>query len=99
MKKIVNQNFVPMSSQFGLPGVSYQIQLGTVNGKWTLNLLKGHDVIISQAYKGSEFPNRNELISWIKSFISNPNFNSNHIEKTVERMVDEAINKKSLKKI
>lgn len=90
MKKIVNQNLVPMSSQFGLPGVSYQIQLGTVNGKWTLNLLKGRDIIASQTYEGSEFPNRNELISWIISSISNPNFDSYHIKKIVETMVDQA---------
>ena len=93
MKKIVNQNFVPMSSQFGIPGVSYRIQLGTVNGKWTLTLLKGHNVIDSQAYEGSEFPNRSELISWIISIISFPNFNSNQIKKIVETLVDQAINK------
>ena len=92
MKKKRKQKFFPLSSQFGIPGVSYRIQLGTVNGKWTLILLKGRDVITSQTYEGSEFPNRNELINWIISSISNPNFDSYHIKKTVKTMVDQAIN-------
>ena len=92
MKKKEKHKFFALS-QFGLPGVSYRIQLGTVNGKWTLILLKGRGVIASQTYKGSEFPNRNELINWIISSIGNPNFDSYHIKKTVETMVDQAINK------
>ena len=91
MKRKVNKNFVPFSSKFGIPGVSYQIQLGTVNGKWTLILIKGRDVIASQAYEGSEFP-RSELISAIISLNNLPNFYPNQIKKKdVETWVDQAI--------
>jgi len=41
------KGFEPLSSQFGIPGTSYRIQLGLINGKWSFRLLKGNSVITS----------------------------------------------------
>ncbi len=97
MKKKVRQKFVPLSSKFGLPGVSYQIQLGTVNGKWTLILLKGRDVITSQTYEGSEFPNQNEIVAWILTSIVVPGINPHQVIKSIQVLVKQAMEKKEKK--
>ena len=94
MKKKRKQKFFPLSSQFGIPGVSYRIQLGTFNGKWTLILLKGRDVITSQTYEGSEFPNQNEIVAWILTSIVVPGINPHQVIKSIQVLVKQAMEKK-----
>ncbi|MBY9020917.1 MAG: GTP-binding protein [Candidatus Lokiarchaeota archaeon] len=45
------KSFIPLSSQLGIPGTSYRIQFGLINGKWASRLLKGKDIIDSYVYK------------------------------------------------
>ncbi|GAH54384.1 unnamed protein product, partial [marine sediment metagenome] len=41
------KGFEPLSSQLGIPGTSYTIQLGLINEKWAIRLLKGKKFIDS----------------------------------------------------
>jgi membrane protease YdiL (CAAX protease family) len=43
--------FEPLSSQLGIPGTSYRIQRGLINGKWAVRLLKGNSIIDSYVFR------------------------------------------------
>ncbi|MHA2397684.1 MAG: hypothetical protein ACXADU_02180 [Promethearchaeota archaeon] len=60
---MTEKGFIPLTSELGVPGTSYRIQLGLINDKWASRLLKGRDVIESYVYKDEDveggFPNQN----------------------------------------
>ena len=43
--------FEPLSNQLGIPGTSYRIQRGLINGKWAVRLLKGNSKIDSYVFR------------------------------------------------
>jgi len=42
--------FEPITGQLGIPGTSYSIQVGKINGKWAIRLMKGKEVIDGDLY-------------------------------------------------
>lgn len=85
-----------------MPGTSYRIQLGLINGKWASRLLKGRDVIDSYVYKDEDteggFPNQNLIVGWVLRTVAIPNINPHQVMKTTQALVKQAIQKKDERK-
>jgi phosphatidate phosphatase PAH1 len=97
----MEQGFIPLTSQLGIPGTSFRLQLGLINGKWASRLLKGNKVIDSYVYKDIEgdFPNQNLIVGWVLRTVAIPNMNPHQIMKTTQALVKQAIQKKEEKKV
>ncbi|MDX1797871.1 MAG: zinc ribbon domain-containing protein [Candidatus Lokiarchaeia archaeon] len=95
--------FVPLSSQLGVAGTSYRIQLGEINEKWAVRLLKGKDAIDSYVFKEEDvqgdFPNQNIIVGWVLRTVAIPNINPHQIMKTTQALVKQAIKNKEEKKM
>jgi hypothetical protein len=95
--------FVPLSSQLGVAGTSYRIQLGEINEKWAVRLLKGKEVIDSYVFKDEDvqgdFPNQNIIVGWVLRTVAIPNINPHQIMKTTQALVKQAIKNKEEKKM
>ena len=90
-----DKGFVPLSSQLGIPGTSYRIQLGLINEKWASRLLKGNNVIDSYVYKDEDiaaggFPNQNMIVGWVLRTVAIPNINPHQVMKTTQALVKQA---------
>jgi len=101
---MTEQGFIPLSSQLGIPGTSYRIQLGMINDKWASRLLKGNDIIDSYIYKDEDageqgFPNQNMIVGWVLRTIAIPNINPHQIMKTTQVLVKQAREKKDQQKV
>ncbi len=94
---------MPLSSQLGVAGTSYRIQLGEINDKWAVRLLKGKDVIDSYVFKDEDvqgdFPNQNIIVGWVLRTVAIPNINPHQIMKTTQALVKQAIKNKEEKKM
>jgi hypothetical protein len=100
---MAEKGFEPLTSQLGIPGTSYRIQLGLINGKWASRLLKGQDVIDSYVYKDEDlsdtgFPNQNLIVGWVIRTVAIPNINPHQIMKTTQALVKQALDKKDQRK-
>jgi phosphatidate phosphatase PAH1 len=97
------KGFEPLSSQLGIAGTSYRIQLGLINEKWASRLLKGNTVIDSYIYKDEDvesgFPNQNLIVGWVIRTVAIPNINPHQIMKTTQALVKQAIEQKEQKKV
>ncbi|MFX1377702.1 MAG: zinc ribbon domain-containing protein [Promethearchaeota archaeon] len=95
--------FVPLSSQLGVAGTSYRIQLGEINEKWAVRLLKGKEVIDSYVFKEEDvqgdFPNQNIIVGWVLRTVAIPNINPHQIMKTTQALVKQAMKNKEEKKL
>ncbi|MBY9004140.1 MAG: zinc ribbon domain-containing protein [Candidatus Lokiarchaeota archaeon] len=101
---MTEQGFIPLSSQLGIPGTSYRIQLGLINDKWASRLLKGNDILDSYVYKDEDvgeqgFPNQNMIVGWVLRTIAIPNINPHQIMKTTQVLVKQAQQKKEQQKV
>jgi hypothetical protein len=100
---VSDKGFEPLSSQLGIAGTSYRIQLGLINGRWASRLLKGNDVIDSYVYKDEdvqgEYPNQNIIVGWVLRTVAIPNINPHQVMKTTQALVKQAIEKKEQKKV
>ena len=77
-------DFIPFSSQLGIAGSSYMLQMGKVNGIWAIRLIKGSDVLDSKIFKEDpDMPNANRLTGWVLSVLQIPNINTYQIQKTI----------------
>ena len=96
-------NFQPLTSQLGVPGTSYRLQLGLINGKWASRLLKGKEVIDSYVFKDEDvqgdIPNQNRIVSWVLMTVAIPNINPHQIMKTTQALVKQALQKKEERKV
>ena len=98
------KGFEPLSGQLGIPGTSYRIQLGLINGKWASRLLKGNNVIDVYLYKdedlsASGFPNQNLIVGWVLRTVAIPNINPHQVMKTVQALVKQSMQRKEQKKV
>ena len=97
------KGFEPLSSQLGIAGTSYRIQLGLINGRWASRLLKGNNVIDSYIYKDEDvqggYPNQNIIVGWVLRTVAIPNINPHQVMKTTQALVKQAIDKKEQKKV
>jgi hypothetical protein len=97
------KGFEPLSSQLGIPGTSYRIQLGLINGRWASRLLKGTNIIDSYIYKDEDvqggYPNQNLIVGWVIRTVAIPNINPHQVMKTTQALVKQALEKKDQKKV
>ena len=100
---MTERGFEPLTSQLGIPGTSYRIQLGLINDKWASRLLKGKGVIDSYVYKDEDveggFPNQNLIVGWVLRTVAIPNINPHQVMKTTQALVKQAIQKKEERKV
>ncbi|MFX1313143.1 MAG: hypothetical protein ACFFHD_11105 [Promethearchaeota archaeon] len=100
---MTERGFIPLTSQLGVPGTSYRLQLGLINEKWTVRMLKGKDIIDSYVFKDedveSEFPNQNLIVGWVLRTVAIPNINPHQVMKTTQALVKQAIQKKEQRKV
>jgi len=100
---MAEKGFEPLSSQLGIPGTSYRIQLGLINGKFATRLLKGKSVLDSYVFKDEDvsesgIPNQNLIVGWVLRTIAIPNINPHQVMKTTQALVKQAIDKIKQKK-
>lgn len=99
---MTERGFEPLTSQLGVPGTSYRLQLGEINDKWAVRMLKGKNVIDSYVFKDEDvqgdFPNQNLIVGWVLRTVAIPNINPHQVMKTTQALVKQAINKKEEKK-
>ena len=101
---MAEKGFEPLSSQLGIPGTSYRIQLGLINGKFATRLLKGKSVLDSYVFKDEDvsesgIPNQNLIVGWVLRTVAIPNINPHQVMKTTQALVKQAIEKIKQKKI
>lgn len=100
---MAEKGFEPLTSQLGIPGTSYRIQLGQINERWASRLLKGNTVIDSYVYKDEDvegdFPNQNLIVGWVIRTVAIPNINPHQIMKTTQALVKQALEKREQKKV
>lgn len=100
---MTERGFIPLTSELGISGTSYRIQLGLINDKWASRLLKGRNVIDSYVYKDEDvqggFPNQNLIVGWVLRTVAIPNINPHQVMKTTQALVKQAIKKKEERKI
>ncbi|MFW9771831.1 MAG: hypothetical protein ACFFEO_06665 [Candidatus Thorarchaeota archaeon] len=101
---MADKGFEPLTSQLGIPGTSYRIQLGLINKMWASRLLKGQNVIESYVYKDEDvadggFPNQNLIVGWVLRTVAIPNINPHQVMKTTQALVKQALEKKEQKKV
>ena len=82
--------FIPMSAQLGVTGSSYLLQMGLVNEKWSIRLVKGQSILDSKVFE-EKMPNANILTGWVLSALVLPNINTYQIQKTVGFIRQKAI--------
>lgn len=97
------QGFVPLTSQLGISGTSYRLQLGLITNKWASRILKGNEVLDFYMFKDEEIdqdiPNSNYVVGWVLRTINLPNVNAYSIMKAVQALLKQAREKKDQKKV
>ncbi|MHA1733634.1 MAG: hypothetical protein ACTSU5_16925 [Promethearchaeota archaeon] len=89
------QQFIPFSSQLGIAGTSYRLQMGMINEKWAARILKGKDVIDSHVWQEDEdIPNANSIVGYVLKTVQLPMINPYQVSKTVQFLRKEAIKNK-----
>jgi len=82
-----NANFVPYSSPMPIPGSSYSAQVGKVEDKWALRLVKGRDVLDTGYF---EELNGNQIIAYIIQTLAIPMINPYQISQSVKALITQA---------
>lgn len=100
---MTEQGFIPLTGQLGVPGTSYRLQLGLINEKWTVRLLKGKDVLDSYVFKDEDtaggYPNQNLIVGYVLRTVAIPNINPHQVMKTTQALMKQAIDRKEQRKI
>jgi len=100
---MTEQGFIPLTGQLGISGTSYRLQLGLINEKWAVRLLKGKDVLDSYVFRDEDssggFPNQNLIVGYVLRTVAIPNINPHQVMKTTQALVKQAIEKKEKRKV
>jgi hypothetical protein len=83
----MSSNFTPLSSQLGIAGTSYRLQMGKIGNSWAARLMKGNDEVASTTL--GEL-NGNLVVGFVIRETAIPNLNPYQIMKTVEFILKEA---------
>ncbi len=83
----MSQNFSPLSSQLGITGTSYRLQVGKVGNSWAARILKGNECVASTTF--GEL-NGNLIVGFVMQETAIPNLNPYAIMKTVQFLTKEA---------
>jgi len=95
------KDFEPLTGQLGISGTSYSVQLGLINGKWAIKLMRGKEVIDCYIFKKldkNQLPGSEEIIRWILNAIP-LNINPHHVSKTAQILLKQAEENKNKKKV
>ena len=85
----MSSDFIPLSSQLGVAGTSYRIQLGKMSGNWAARILKGKDVVAQTTFTDATL-NGNLVVGFVLKETAIPNLNPYQIMKTVQFLTREA---------
>jgi hypothetical protein len=100
---MTEKGFEPLSSQLGIPGTSYRLQLGLINDKWASRILKGNNIIDSYVFKdedvGGGYPNQNLIVGWVLRTVAIPNINPHQVMKTTQALMKQARTNKEKQKV
>ncbi|MFO7794698.1 MAG: hypothetical protein ACQERB_00815 [Promethearchaeati archaeon] len=100
---MTEKGFEPLSSQLGIPGTSYRLQLGLINEKWASRILKGNNIIDSYVYKDEDveggYPNQNLIVGWVLRTVAIPNINPHQVMKTTQALMKQARENKDKQKV
>lgn len=100
---MTEQGFIPLTGQLGIPGTSYRLQLGLINDKWAVRLLRGKDVLDSHVFKDEDssggFPNQNLIVGYVLRTVAIPNINPHQVMKTTQALVKQALAKREQRKV
>ncbi len=95
---MTEKGFEVLTGQLGIPGTSYRLQLGLINEKWAVRLLKGKDVLDSYVFKDEDsqggFPNQNLIVGYVLRTVAIPNINPHQVMKTTQALVKQAMARK-----
>jgi len=95
--------FEPRTGQLGIPGTSYSVQVGKINGKWAIKLIKGKTVVDVLVYDDKDLegdlPNQDVIINWVLRTVVIPNINPHQIKRTVQFLLEQVKENKDLKRI
>lgn len=83
----MSENFTPLSSQLGVTGTSYRLQLGKIGNKWGVRIIKGKEVVASTPL---DELNGNMIVGFVIRETAIPNLNPYSIMKTVQFLTREA---------
>ena len=87
-----------MKDALGIPGTSYKIQLGIIDERWALHLLKGQDVIDFYILKDEDvkdgIPKLDVLVGWLLRTLALPNIGTHNIITTVQALIRLLIKKR-----
>lgn len=95
------KDFVPLTGQLGISGTSYSIQLGIINGKWAVKLLRGKDVIDCYIFENldkNQLLGTEEIIRWILNAIP-LRLNPYQVSKTAQIWLKQAEENSNKKKV
>jgi len=100
---VTERGFEPLTSQLGVPGTSYRLQLGLINEKWAVRMLKGKDILDSYVFKDEDvegdFPNQNIIVGWVLRTVAIPNINPHQVMKTTQALVKQALQRRDERKV
>lgn len=95
--------FEPLTGLLGIAGTSYNLQIGLINGKWAVRLIKGKTIIEVLIYNDrdlvGDFPNQDVIINWVLKTVVIPNISPLYIKRTVQFLLKQAKDNKDIKKI
>ncbi len=83
----MSQNFTPLSSQLGITGSSYRLQVGKVGNSWAARILKGNECVAQTSFNEL---NGNLIVGFVMQETAIPNLNPYSIMKTVQFLTKEA---------
>jgi hypothetical protein len=98
-EKMDDKEFEPIGRKIGLAGTPYSIQIGTINGKLAIRLLKGKEPIKDYIFKDEEikegYPHPNAIFGWAFGTVSFPDMNPYGVKKTISAILEELSNFKN----
>jgi RNA polymerase subunit RPABC4/transcription elongation factor Spt4 len=80
-------DFVPYSSPMPIPGSSYSAQVGKVQERWALRLVKGREVLDTGYFNEL---NGNQIIAYIIQSLAIPMINPYQISQSVKALIKQA---------
>ena len=95
-------DFDPLTGQYNIAGTSYRLQLGLINSKWAIRLLKGKETKATKVFNDGDLlediPTPQSIVNWTLSVIVIPDINPYQIRKTAQLLHTEAkVNKNKIK--
>jgi hypothetical protein len=81
------KDFVPASSLAAVPGSSYSVRLGKIDGKWAIRVYRGQQILTTEVI-GELDPQI--MVTVVQSAISLPSYSPYHIVRAVSPLIREA---------